>query len=182
MLRTTSCSFPSFKSPSRQWKQQRVELKTDWKCSECSMNLKKTSLNLELFLCLSSDRQKPGGLPEGPQLTNNKQTQRTEEETFSDLQQASSHAPSLCCTPPVMEVRYLTNQRYLRDHNGSPWECPDSNVTHSDSLRSCGTFCLPIRVQQNVSIKHPEPRSAPCCSDKTQMSCCTEVNRFITCI
>lgn len=81
---------------------------------------KKTSLNLELFLCLSSDRQKPGGLPEGPQLTNNKQTQRTEEETFSHLQQASSHAPSLCCTPPVMEVRYLTNQRYLCDHNGSP--------------------------------------------------------------
>lgn len=89
MLRTTSCSFPSFKSPSRQWKQQRVELKTDWKCSECSMNLKKTSLNLELFLCLSSDRQKPGGLPEGPQLTNNKQTQRTEEETFS------KHLPTL---------------------------------------------------------------------------------------
>lgn len=143
---------------------------------------KKTSLNLELFLCLSSDRQKPGGLPEGPQLTNNKQTQRTEEETFSHLQQASSHAPSLCCTPLVMEVRYLTNQRYLRDHNGSPSECPDSNVTHSDSLRSCGTFCLPIRVQQNVSIKRPEPRSAPCCSDKTQLSCCTEVNRFITCV
>lgn len=80
----------------------------------------------------------------------NTHTQITKEETLSyfSLTAANISFPRslslFVCTLPVMEARYLANQRYLCNRAESPSECPNTSFTHPDSLSSCGPF-LPQR-------------------------------------